>query len=192
MNTCSTGLRRASKMAEEWFSYQELGEHLGVSPEAARQKAIRGRWPRRTANDGKAQVRVDLADVRATMPVRKPKDEEPSDDRPTDGEQSNEHPSDAQTFVALEAHIATLKAMAEKSEQIANLERERANNEQTRADRERDRADAERERANGFSERLDTAYREAIKAQEALEREVAELKRAITASQKVWWKRLVA
>lgn len=177
-------------MSEEWFSYQELGERLGISPEAARQKAIRGRWPRRTANDGKAQVRVDLADVKATMPIRKPKDEEPADDRSTDVEQANEREADTQTFAALEAHIATLKAMAEKSEQIANLERERASNEQTRADRERDRADAERERANGFSERLDVAYRESMKAQEALERDIANLRTIVTSQQRPWWRRL--
>ncbi|RZK44735.1 MAG: hypothetical protein EOO61_02695, partial [Hymenobacter sp.] len=129
-------------MADEWLTYQDLAERLGVSPEAARQKAIRGRWPRRTANDGKAQVRVDVQDVKASTPVRKPKDEHPADADTTPVEQA----SDALTFAALEAHIETLKGMAAKAEAIATLERQRASNEQARADRERDRADTERAR----------------------------------------------
>lgn len=179
-------------MSEEWFSYQELGERLGVSPEAARQKAIRGRWPRRTANDGKAQVRVDLADVKATMPVRKPKDEEPADDRSTDVEHPNEHPSDSQTFAALEAHIATLKAMAEKAEQIASLERERANNEQARADRERDRADSERERMTAFVEQLQAANQEAARDRTRLEADLSDLRGVVSKLKRPWWARIAS
>lgn len=179
-------------MSEEWFSYQELGERLGVSPEAARQKAIRGRWPRRTANDGKAQVRVDLEDVKATMPVRKPKDEEPADNRPTDVEQAVEREYDAQTFAALEAHIATLKAMAERSEQITNLERERANNEQARADRERDRADAERDRMTAFVEQLQAANQEAAKDRTKLEADLGDLRRVVSELKRPWWLRIAS
>ena len=61
-------------MAEEWLSYSDLGERLNISPEAVRQRAIRARWPRRTANDGKAQVKVDVADVLALMPPRRAND----------------------------------------------------------------------------------------------------------------------
>jgi hypothetical protein len=43
-------------MAEDWYTYAQLGERLGISPAAVRQKAIRARWPRRPANDGKTQV----------------------------------------------------------------------------------------------------------------------------------------
>lgn len=122
-------------MAEEWLTYSDLGQRLGISPEAARQKAIRGHWPRRTANDGKTQVRVDVEDVRASTPVRKPKDEPSSDDRSS----FEEHPSEARTFEALEDHIASLKAMVAKAEEIAVTERERANAEHTRADGEQAR-----------------------------------------------------
>src|SRR3982751_1571684 len=66
-------------MAEEWLTYSELGERLCISPEAARQKAIRYHWPRRPANDGKTQVRVDVEDVKASAVPRKPR--EPSDAR---------------------------------------------------------------------------------------------------------------
>jgi hypothetical protein len=46
------------RMAEVWLTYGELGERLGISPEAARQKAMRGRWRRQQGNDGKARVLV--------------------------------------------------------------------------------------------------------------------------------------
>ena len=50
-------------MAIEQLTYIQLGERLGISPEAARQKALRGRWRRIPGNDGKTLVEVDLASV---------------------------------------------------------------------------------------------------------------------------------
>jgi DNA primase len=173
-------------MAEEWLTYNELAERLGVSSEAARQKAIRHRWPRRTANDGKAQVRVDVEDVRATLPVRKPKDEPPSNGSPT----PDDSPSDTRALAALEAHIETLKAMAAKAEGIAELERQRA-------DTERGRADSERERANRLASRVDELLTEASKATERdrqaadLEEQVKQLRGMVeAAARRPWWKRL--
>ena len=43
-------------MAETWLKYSDLAEALGITPEAARQKAIRGRWRRQRGNDGKARA----------------------------------------------------------------------------------------------------------------------------------------
>ncbi len=57
-------------MAEEWLTYSALGEHLGISAEAAPQKAIRYRWRRQPANDGKAQVLVDLEEERTVTAPR--------------------------------------------------------------------------------------------------------------------------
>jgi hypothetical protein len=77
-------------MATEWISYTALGERLGISPEAARQKAIRARWTRKPANDGKTLVLVDFDDLRPN-PVRRTKErasdtpsEQPSDPRMPD------------------------------------------------------------------------------------------------------------
>ena len=33
-------------MAETWLTYADFAKALGITPEAARQKAIRGRWRR--------------------------------------------------------------------------------------------------------------------------------------------------
>src|SRR5215217_6597927 len=111
-------------MAEQWLTYSELGERLGVSAEAARQKAIRLRLRRQTANDGKAQVLVDVEDVRATSAPRKPRDQA-ADDRPT----AEEQPADERALAALEAHISTLKDMVAKAEAASEREQERADDE---------------------------------------------------------------
>jgi hypothetical protein len=42
-----------------WLTYVELGDRLGITPDAARQKAIRGRWRKQKGNDGKARVLVE-------------------------------------------------------------------------------------------------------------------------------------
>src|SRR5580693_7931859 len=39
-----------------WLTYQEAGDRLGVSAEAARAKAARKRWRRQIGNDGLARV----------------------------------------------------------------------------------------------------------------------------------------
>lgn len=172
-------------MAEEWLTYSELGERLGVSAEAARQKAIRLRLRRQTANDGKAQVLVDVEDVRASSTPRKPR-EQPNDDRLTPDEQV----SDERILAALDAHIATLKEMISKAEALT--ERERA-----RADEERGRAEAERTRADRLQSRLDTIMDE--RASDA--RRTAEIEQAVTdlrsklaeraaLDARPWWKRL--
>jgi predicted RNase H-like nuclease (RuvC/YqgF family) len=130
-------------MAEQWLTYAALADLLGVSAEAVRQKAIRHRWRRQTANDGRAQVLVDVDEVRALLPSRK----RPSDARPTPAQDEApdarptavQHPSDARMLAALEAHVETLKAANAKLE--TEVKRERA-------------------RADGLNQDLDVAWRE--------------------------------
>ncbi len=43
---------------DRWLTYNELGEILGVSPEAARAVARRHKWPRQSANAVGRVVRV--------------------------------------------------------------------------------------------------------------------------------------
>jgi hypothetical protein len=66
-----------------WLTYAELGERMGKSAEAARQRAIRKRWRRQVGNDGLARVLVP-ADAELT-PVRTGNEragERPKTDRP--------------------------------------------------------------------------------------------------------------
>ncbi len=180
-------------MSEEWLTYSALGERLGISSEAARQKAIRYHWRRRTNNHGKAEVLVDLVEVREQMerfPTRKPKAEQPSDDHET----PEDRQSDAQVFAALDAHIETLKAMVAKAEAIAEHERERADNERSRADSERGRADRLQERIEELLNERSQISDHQQEAVRGLERQIADLRTTMEAraadARRPWWRRL--
>jgi len=41
-----------------WLTYREAAEALGVSRQAVRLRAIRGRWPRTKGNDGEARLQI--------------------------------------------------------------------------------------------------------------------------------------
>lgn len=129
-------------MALEWFTYAALGERLGISPEAVRQRAIRHEWTKRTGNDGRAEVRVDVEELIAAQPPApppKPQADHPSDTGPTPDRDPVVHPADTS---AVDALVASLREMVERADAQAERERERAADERVRADRERDRADA--------------------------------------------------
>ena len=48
-------------MDGEWLTYAEAADRLGVTPEAARRLAIRGRWQRMPGDDGWTYVRLPEA-----------------------------------------------------------------------------------------------------------------------------------
>jgi hypothetical protein len=65
-------------MATEMLSYNQLGERLKCSPEAARALVRRLRLPRQKANNGKVLVSVDLSEINhKPMPARSPADHHP-------------------------------------------------------------------------------------------------------------------
>jgi hypothetical protein len=81
-------------MTDPWLTYTQAAEKLGVSRQAVRQKATRGRWPRTRGNDGQARIQVPEQPYRprtVTVPV------------------SDDHPDD-QLVDALREHNETLKA----------------------------------------------------------------------------------
>jgi hypothetical protein len=45
-------------MEETWLTYREAGERLGCTAEVVRYRALRGKWPRRRGNDGRARVQL--------------------------------------------------------------------------------------------------------------------------------------
>src|SRR5215472_9373897 len=98
-------------VAETWLTYRELAQALGISAEAARQKAIRARWQRQRGNDGKARMLVDLEAEKAAHTPRR---------------RSDEHPDERRTFEALEAHITTLKEAVAKAEALGEHHRQEA------------------------------------------------------------------
>jgi hypothetical protein len=93
-------------MAAVWVSYAELAEHLGISPEAARQKSIRARWERHLGDDGKARVLVDLDEAAAAH-------------RPRPVDRPDEQATTAAAIATLEQHVATLKEELAKAQTLA-------------------------------------------------------------------------
>jgi hypothetical protein len=83
-----------TRMDAEWLTYRELGEKLGVSLEAARRRALRGKWQKAPSNDGRTRVRV-------------PDDWKP---RPSVHDVRPAEPDNSALTSALESHIKTLQA----------------------------------------------------------------------------------
>ena len=63
----------------DWLTYAEVGERLGISKEAARQRAKRGRWEKTRGNDGKPRIRLP---ENWTTAVRPPYDRRTTGVRP--------------------------------------------------------------------------------------------------------------
>lgn len=159
---------------------------MGISPEAVRQKAIRAKWSKRTGNDGRAEVRIDIDEVKASTPPRHQIDrlnEPPSDASSTPEKPPLEHLADERTLDALDAHIATLKTMVTKAEHTAERERDRA-------DRERDRADGERDKAEAVAAKLLVLRANGAEQVANFERNIAELRALVDGLNRPWWKRL--
>src|SRR6202158_5562480 len=97
-------------MSVEALTYAALGARLTVSREAARSLAKRRRLPRSLSDDGKAQVSVNLAEIRHTP-------------RPPSGRQAGDVALLAAKIEALKAEIAWLEARA--ADHRADFERER-------------------------------------------------------------------
>ena len=77
-------------MDGSWLTYQDLGVRLGVTPEAAKRRAIQAKRARMPGNDGRARVRVpDELRASSTLDVRSAK---------------------AALQHALESHVETLRA----------------------------------------------------------------------------------
>lgn len=159
-------------MAEDWLSYHRLAEHWGMSVEAARTRARRGRFQRRTGNDGQTEVLVDLS-----APIRKPRP--PRASGQMKGElspsmQGKETPS-ATLEIALNTvleHVVGLKAEIAKAEARADQFREER-------DAIRQERDTERERVADLTSQLLRITTDLAEA------------RKVEAKPRAWWSRLV-
>lgn len=112
-------------MSEVWMNYQQLAQHWGMSPDAARTRARRGNYQRRVGNQGQAEILVDSS---APIPkARRPRAEgQTRTITPSDTPDKETPPADtARALEALEAHVTTLKGQLEKAEAATAVERER-------------------------------------------------------------------
>ena len=114
-------------MESEWLTYQQAAERLGCSPEAIRQKAIRGRWQKTMGNDKRPLIRLPdgwMNAVRTAVERKNNKNERSV-------RTADERASDTQLIKALEAHVETLKeqlavAEARDAQHVAQLAAEQA------------------------------------------------------------------
>ena len=107
-------------MESEWLTYQQAAERLGCSPEAIRQKAIRGRWQKTIGNDKRPLIRLPdgwMNAVRTAVERKNNKNERSV-------RTADERASDTQLIKALEAHVETLKDQLAASK--AQLEKQAA------------------------------------------------------------------
>lgn len=112
-------------MPETWLSYRQLGELWKTTPEAARARARRGRFPRRTNNVGAVEILVDT-DAPIPEPRGKAQDGQSRSATPSDAPHAETPPAaTVKALEVLEAHVATLKTQLEKAETTAAVERER-------------------------------------------------------------------
>ncbi len=152
-----------------WLTYVELGERLGITPDAARQKAIRGRYRKQKGNDGKARVLVEPEVLEVVVQTRPPADH--ADDH-TDERMVLEAPAQTPEAQSSSGIDATLAAMLD--EQIGFL-RGLVESERARADRLQD-------------ELLSLAKTHA----QTLERHAEEMQRIATRQpeRRSWWRRI--
>jgi len=164
-------------MAEQWLTYTELGERIGITPEAARCRASRLRLRRQIGNDGKARVAVDLDEI-SLNPPKTPAD------RPVTDRTPGRSPADDQAVTGSLAEKDTAQVTEAFREQVALLKEQL-----TKADAaaEQRRAEAEREREHvaeltadlrKLVERMAEAERTAAQAEQArteMEKAKAEL-----------------
>lgn len=160
-------------MPEQWVDYRQLGELWQMSPEAARTRARRGRFPRRVGNQGQAEVLVDTdAPVRRPRPPRAGGQSQTTTPQPTP---DTESPSAAtvKALDTLQTYIDDLKGQIAKAEaQAATLRQEIAV--------ERDRLAAERERSADLTSQL-------LK----ITADLLEIRKAEVTRPRSWWQRLV-
>ena len=80
-------------MDAQWLTYRQIAVRLGVSVEAARRRALRGKWSRMPGNDGTIQVLLpDDLSVHRAPDVR-----------------ADAVPDTSALVTALEGHIKTLQ-----------------------------------------------------------------------------------
>jgi hypothetical protein len=96
------------------LTYQELAARLNLSPQAARMRARRRRWPVTRGNDGKARVNVDEAELAAEAERVHPNVHERSPEpAPERSPHEGEHEAERWRTLAEERGMALARAEGE-------------------------------------------------------------------------------
>jgi hypothetical protein len=134
---------------DAWYTYAEAAEKLGVSRQALRLRAIRGRWPRTKGNDGQARVQIP----EQPYPVRTP-------------HVPVHVPSyDVSAMEALQGHVETLKGELAGANERAAAADARAVAAEARATAAEARVGAADDRADRLLTELASAHERTITAE---------------------------
>jgi hypothetical protein len=198
-----------SSRGGRWLTYRDLAERLGISVEAAQQKARRGRWQRRDSNDGRRLVLVPYETTDTpTIPGMKP----PTIADTTPSTTPDTIPPVLPAPVApavhggadhVEALIDELRqrsSAAEAREQaaIARFDQERqeirkeVEDARLAADRLRGELETERQHARDMATRIDRLHQERHAEAEKHQQEMDGLRAALEDARRPWLRRLIA
>jgi hypothetical protein len=192
----------------QWLTYRDLAERLGISVEAAQQKARRGRWSRREGNDGRRLVLVPYEAIGGpTIPGTTPPTMSDTIAPTIPGTTFPALPAPVSPAVhGVPDHAKVLidelrqrAAAAEAREQasLARFDQERQeirqDVEQVRltAERLRDELETERQHARDMATRIDRLHQERHAEAERHRQEMDSLRAALEDARRSWWRRLI-
>lgn len=159
-------------VGDQTYTLTEAARLTGLSVDALRQRAKRGKLETVKGNDGLIRVRLTAADLN---PARLDNDQSP-DSRPRDGDQT---PGMLQAaLTSLQEELASARARAGQAEAVIAELRERL-----------DRIEQEREAIR--QEREDARVKAALIEGEArgLREALAESREALTEARRPWWRK---
>jgi hypothetical protein len=197
----------------QWLTYRDLAERLGISVEAAQQKARRGRWQRRDSNDGRRLVLVpyETLDTPTTLTTIAPTT--PPTMPPTlPATMAPMTPPVPPALVAptvrgatdhVEALIDELRqrsfaAEAREQAALARFDQERqeirkeVEDARLAADRLRGELETERQHARDMASRIDRLHQERHAEAEKHRQEMDSLRAALEDARRPWLHRLIA
>jgi hypothetical protein len=196
----------------QWLTYRDLAERLGISVEAAQQKARRGRWQRRDSNDGRRLVLVPyealdsptiLTTTSPTIPAKTPPTI-PAMASPTappvlPASVAPAVHGGADHVEALIDELRQRSSAAEAREQaaIARFDQERqeirkeVEGARLAADRLQGELETERQHARDMATRVDRLHQERHAEAEKHRQELDGLRAALEDARRPWWRRLI-
>jgi hypothetical protein len=189
----------------QWLTYRDLAERLGISVEAAQQKARRGRWQRRDSNDGRRLVLVpyealDTPTIPAKISSTIPATVYPTIPPVLPAPVAPAVHGGADHVEALIDELRQRSSAAEAREQaaIARFDQERqeirkeVEGARLATDRLQGELETERQHARDMATRIDRLHQERHAEAEKHRQEMDGLRSALEDARRPWLRRLIA
>jgi hypothetical protein len=192
----------------QWLTYRDLAERLGISVEAAQQKARRGRWSRREGNNGRRLVLVPYeamggSTIPGTIPPTMPDTIAPTipgttlPALPAPVSHAVHGVTDHAEVLIDELRQRAAAAEARERSALDRLDRERQEIRQEveharlTAERLQVELETERQHARDMATRIDRLHQERHAEAERHRQEMDGLRAALEDARRPWWRRLM-